>query len=70
MRRRYPHAYTPFESLVARSRAVDLSAINARFRSETPRLRSEWESTARDLIDRGITLFDEPAEKPEARTSA
>jgi hypothetical protein len=70
MRRRYPHAYTPFESLVVRSRAVDLSAIHARFRSETPRLRSEWESTARDLIERRISLFDEPADKPEARTSA
>jgi len=55
---------------VARSRAVDLAAINARFRSETPRLRSEWESTARDLIERRVTLFDEQAEKPEVRTSA
>ena len=70
MRRRYPHAYTPFEALVARSRAVDLAAINARFRSETPRLRTQWESTARDLIERRITLCDETGEKPQARTSA
>jgi hypothetical protein len=31
LRRRYPHAYTPFETLVARSRAIDLAAINERF---------------------------------------
>jgi hypothetical protein len=70
MRRRYPHAYTPFEALVARARALDLSAINARFRSETPCLRSEWERTARDLIEGRITLLDEPAEKPETGTQA
>ena len=64
MRRRYPHAYTPFEALVVRSRAVDLSAINARFRSQTPRLRSEWDGTARDLVARRITFFDETAERP------
>jgi hypothetical protein len=58
MRRRYPHAYTPFESLVVRSRALDLSAINTRFQSETPGLRAQWESTARDLRDRRITLPD------------
>jgi len=58
MRRRFPHAYTPFESLVVRSRALDLSAINARFRSETPHLRAEWEKTARDLVDRRIQLDD------------
>jgi hypothetical protein len=59
MRRRYPHAYTPFESLVVRSRALDLSAINSRYRSETPRLRKEWETTTRDLVDRRIQLDDE-----------
>jgi len=64
MRRRYPHAYTPFEALVVRSRALDLSAINARFRSQTPRLRSEWDGTARDLVARRITFFDETAERP------
>ncbi|MFY9720293.1 MAG: hypothetical protein WAK16_11705 [Candidatus Cybelea sp.] len=58
MRRRYPHAYTPFESLVVRSRALDLSAINTRFQSETPGLRAQWESTSRDLRDRRITLPD------------
>lgn len=59
MRRRFPHAYTPFEALVARSRAVDMAAINERFRSQTPQLRLEWESTARDLVARRITLSDE-----------
>jgi hypothetical protein len=49
MRRRFPHAYTPFESLVARSRAVDLTAINARFQEDTPHLHEQWQSTARDL---------------------
>ena len=58
MRRRYPHAYTPFESLVLRARAVDLSAINARFRSETPQLRAQWEQTARDLREKRITSLD------------
>ena len=57
MRRRYPHAYTPFESLVVRARALDLSAINPRFRAETPRLGSEWERTARDLVDRRTHLL-------------
>ena len=51
MRRRYPHAYSPLESLVARSRATDLDAINARFRSQTPGLRMQWERTARELTD-------------------
>ncbi|HZT12246.1 MAG TPA: hypothetical protein VFA29_05575 [Candidatus Baltobacteraceae bacterium] len=59
MRRRYPHAYTPFESLVVRSRAVDLSVINSRFRAEMPHLKSEWESTNRDLKQRRIRLSDE-----------
>lgn len=59
MRRRYPHAYTPFESLVVRARAVDLSAINARFRSETPQLSAQWEQTARDLREKRITLLDD-----------
>ena len=67
MRRRYPHAYTPLEAPVARARAVDLSAINARFRSRTPRLRAQWERTARDLTARRITLFDEADERPRAR---
>lgn len=49
LRRRFPHAYTPFESLVVRSRRIDFSAINERFRSQTPRLRAQWETTARDL---------------------
>lgn len=58
MRRRYPHAYTPFESLVVRARSLDLSAINPRFRAETPRLGSEWERTARDLADRRTHVLD------------
>jgi hypothetical protein len=56
LRRRYPHAYTPFESLVARSRAVDLIRINDRFRLETPHLRKQWETTARDLIEKRIEI--------------
>jgi hypothetical protein len=56
LRRRYPHAYTPFESLVVRSRAVDLAAINDRFRSETPHLQKQWETTARDLTEKRIEL--------------
>ena len=52
---------------VARARAVDLSAINARFRSRTPRLRAQWERAARDLTARRITLFDEADERPRAR---
>jgi len=68
MRRHYPHAYTPFEALVARARAVDLSAINARFRAETPYLRSEWERSARDLVEGRIRLLDEPSEKLESQT--
>ena len=59
LRRRYPHAYTPFESLVARSRAVDLAKINDRFRSETPHLQKQWETTARDLVEKRIELFPE-----------
>ncbi len=59
MRRRYPHAYTPFESLVVRSRAVDLARINARFRAQTPRLRTQWDGTARDLIAKRIPLGDD-----------
>ncbi|MGC2128987.1 MAG: hypothetical protein WA629_02720 [Candidatus Aquilonibacter sp.] len=51
MRRHFPHAYTPYESLVVRARAIDLSTINARFMAETPQLREQWESTARDLAD-------------------
>jgi hypothetical protein len=60
MRRRFPHAYTPFEELVARSRRVDFAAINARFRTETPHLHDEWERTARELSERRITLPDDP----------
>jgi hypothetical protein len=56
LRRRYPHAYTPFESLVARSRAVDLAKVNDRFRSETPHLQQQWETTARDLVEKRIEL--------------
>jgi hypothetical protein len=56
LRRRYPHAYTPFESLVARSRAIDLAKINDRFRSETPHLQRQWETTARDLVEKRIDL--------------
>lgn len=48
--RRYPHAYMPFESLVARSRALDLAKINDRVRSETPHLQKQWDTTARDLV--------------------
>lgn len=58
LRRRYPHAYTPFQSLVVRSLAVDLTAINARFRAETPGLRPQWEETGRNLIDKRIRLLD------------
>jgi hypothetical protein len=56
LRRRYPHAYTPFESLVVRSRAVDLATINDRFRSETPHLQEQWDTTARDLVEKRIEL--------------
>lgn len=59
IRRHYPHAYVPFESLAVRSRAIDLAAINARFRSETPRLHEHWEVTARELVAKRITLLDE-----------
>jgi hypothetical protein len=58
LRRRYAHAYTPFESLVARSRAVDLWAINERFRTETPRLRDQWEATGAELASKRIQLDD------------
>ena len=51
MRRHYPHAYSPLESLVARSRAVDLDGINARFRSQTPGLRTQWERTSHEITD-------------------
>jgi hypothetical protein len=61
MRRHYPHAYTPFESLVARSRAVDLSSLNPRFRAETPQLKAQWQSTARDLVEKRIGLLDDPS---------
>ena len=54
LRRRFPHAYTPFESLVARSRAVDLTRIQERFRSETPQLKTQWETTARELVEKRI----------------
>jgi hypothetical protein len=56
LRRRYPHAYTPFESLVVRSRALDLAKVNDRFRSETPHLQKHWETTGRDLVDKRIEL--------------
>jgi hypothetical protein len=59
MRRRYPHAYAPFESLVVRARATDLSSVRERYLSETPRLRSQWELTGRDLAERRIRLFDD-----------
>ncbi len=59
LRRRFPHAYTPFESLVVRSRAIDLAAINARFRAETPQLRKQWEATARELAEKRIALLDD-----------
>jgi hypothetical protein len=58
LRRRFPHAYTPFESLVARSRATDFAKINARFRAETPQLREQWEATSRDLAAKRITILD------------
>lgn len=58
LRRRFPHAYTPFQSLVARSLAVDLTSINTRFRAETPALRIEWEETGRDLINKRVRLLD------------
>lgn len=61
LRRRYPHAYTPFESLVVRSRATDLAAINARFRAETPQLREQWEATSRELVEKRIQLLDDDA---------
>lgn len=59
LRRRFPHAYTPFQSLVARSLAVDLTGINARFLAETRGLRVEWEETGRDLVDKRIRLLDD-----------
>lgn len=59
LRRRYPHAYTPFESLVVRSRAVDLAEINERFRVETPHLRAQWETTAHELVEKRIKLLDD-----------
>jgi hypothetical protein len=59
MRRRFPHAYTPLEALVTRARAVDLPSVRARYLSETPRLRAEWEATGRDLVERRIGLLDE-----------
>jgi hypothetical protein len=49
LRRRFPHAYTPFESLVVRSRAIDLAAIHARFRAESTHLDAQWKETAREL---------------------
>lgn len=61
LRRRYPHAYTPFESLVVRSRAIDLAKINARFRAETPRLQAQWSETARDLVNERIEFLDDEA---------
>lgn len=61
LRRRYPHAYTPFESLVARSRAIDLASINERFRTETPQLRAQWEATARQLAENRTKLLDDHA---------
>jgi hypothetical protein len=54
MRRTYPHAYTPYQSLVARARAIDLAVINARFQAETPQLREHWQSTAHDLVERRL----------------
>jgi hypothetical protein len=54
LRRHYPHAYTPFESLVVRSRAIDLAKINERFRAETPHLQKQWETTRRDLVENRI----------------
>jgi hypothetical protein len=62
LRRRYPHAYTPFESLTARSRAIDLAAINARFRAETPQLREQWEGTSRELVEKRIRVLDDRGE--------
>ena len=59
LRRRYPHAYTPFESLVARSRAIDLAAINERFRTETPQLSTQWEATGRELVEKRIAFLDD-----------
>ena len=64
MRRRFPHAYTPFESLVVRSGAVNLSAINARFQVETPGLRAQWEGTAHDLVNGRIRLLDDKVDDP------
>jgi hypothetical protein len=61
LRRRYPHAYTPFESLVARSRAIDLAAINERFRTETPQLRKQWEATGHELAENRIQVLDDHA---------
>ncbi|HTZ53952.1 MAG TPA: hypothetical protein VMB20_02730 [Candidatus Acidoferrum sp.] len=54
MRRTYPHAYTPYQSLVARARATDLGAINARFQAENLELREQWQSTAHDLVERRL----------------
>jgi hypothetical protein len=59
MRRRYPHAYAPFESLVVRARATDLASVRTRYLSETPHLRSQWELTERDLLEGRIGLLDD-----------
>jgi hypothetical protein len=59
MRRRHPHAYTPYEALVVRARALDFSSINSRFRSESRHLEAQWKQTARDLIDHRINLLDD-----------
>jgi hypothetical protein len=61
MRRRYPHAYTPYEALVARARTCDFSSINSRFRWESRHLQKQWTQTARDLADRRISLLDDDA---------
>ncbi|MFY9738124.1 MAG: hypothetical protein WAK11_03635 [Candidatus Cybelea sp.] len=58
LRRRFPHAYTPFQSLVVRSLAVDLTAINARFQADTPALEVQWEETHRNLVNNRIRLLD------------
>jgi len=49
--------------LVAHSRAIDLAAINERFRTETPQLGALWEATGRELADKRIHMLDGHVER-------
>jgi hypothetical protein len=46
---------------VARSRAIDLAAINERFRTETPQLREQWKVTGHELAENRIQVLDDHA---------